>query len=98
MQPDEILELFFWNSGILVVCTVIMNSILGTMGTYWLTRFDFKLKKYYYLSFLVGMLVPGFVIEISRIGIIAKAVEVINDIYFHFYTYQELKIERLRQC
>lgn len=63
----------FKNSGILVVCTVIMNSLLGTMVAYCLTRFDFKLKKYYYLAFLVGMLVPGFVTEISRFGIIAKA-------------------------
>lgn len=62
----------FKNSAILVVVTVVVNSILSTMVAYCLTRFDFKLKKFYYLLFIIGMLVPAFVTEIARFGIIAK--------------------------
>lgn len=62
----------FKNSGILVVLTVVANSLLSTMVAYCLTRFDFKFKKYYYFAFLIGMLVPGFVTEIARFGIISR--------------------------
>ncbi|MBZ9686530.1 carbohydrate ABC transporter permease [Clostridium estertheticum] len=59
------------NSSILVVVTVVLNSILSTMVAYCLTRFNFKLKKVYYAMFLVGLIIPGIVTEISRFGIIA---------------------------
>lgn len=57
------------NSTILVIVTVIVNSLLSTMVAYCLTRFDFKLKKVYYAMFLIGLIVPGTVTEISRFGI-----------------------------
>ncbi|GKX30863.1 sugar ABC transporter permease [Vallitalea longa] len=60
------------NSLILVTVSVVINAILSTMIAYILSRFDFKLKKMYYLIFLMGMLVPGFVTEIARFGIISK--------------------------
>ncbi|MDZ7548986.1 ABC transporter permease subunit, partial [Clostridium perfringens] len=49
--------------------TVIVNSLLSTMVAYCLTRFDFKLKKVYYAMFLIGLIIPGTVTEISRFGI-----------------------------
>ncbi|WP_411167973.1 carbohydrate ABC transporter permease [Clostridium sp. MB05] len=57
------------NSAILVIVTVIVNSLLSTMVAYCLTRFDFKLKKVYYAMFLIGLIIPGTVTEISRFGI-----------------------------
>ena len=60
------------NSMILVVAAVVINSLLSTMVAYCLTRFNFKLKKAYYFIFLIGLIIPGIVTEISRFGIMAK--------------------------
>ncbi|GMQ63675.1 MULTISPECIES: carbohydrate ABC transporter permease [Vallitalea] len=60
------------NSLILVTVSVVVNAVLSTMIAYILSRFDFKLKKMYFLIFLMGMLVPSFVTEIARFGIITK--------------------------
>jgi raffinose/stachyose/melibiose transport system permease protein len=60
------------NSMILVVAAVVMNSLLSTMVAYCLTRFNFKLKKAYYAIFLIGLIIPGIVTEISRFGLMAK--------------------------
>lgn len=62
----------FINSMILVVVTVVLNSLLSTMVAYCLTRFNFKLKKAYYAIFLIGLIIPGTVTEISRFGIMIK--------------------------
>ncbi|WP_163100178.1 carbohydrate ABC transporter permease [Peribacillus alkalitolerans] len=59
----------FKNSMILVVASVVINSLLSTMVAYCLTRFDFKLKKVYFAIFLVGLIIPGIVTEISRFGL-----------------------------
>jgi raffinose/stachyose/melibiose transport system permease protein len=58
------------NSLILVFVSVVLNTILATMVSYCLSRFDFKLKKVFLLLFLVGMLVPSIVTEVARFGII----------------------------
>ncbi|QUH28763.1 carbohydrate ABC transporter permease [Vallitalea guaymasensis] len=60
------------NSLILVTVSVVVNAVLSTMIAYILSRFDFKLKKMYFLIFLMGMLVPSFVTEIARFGVISK--------------------------
>jgi multiple sugar transport system permease protein len=62
----------FKNSMILVVASVVLNSLLSTMVAYCLTRFNFKLKKAYYAIFLVGLIIPGIVTEISRFGLMTK--------------------------
>ncbi len=60
------------NSTILVVVSVVLNSLLSTMVAYCLTRFNFKLKKVYLAVFLIGMVIPGTVTEISRFGIMVN--------------------------
>ena len=60
------------NSSILVVVAVVANSILSTMVAYCLTRFNFKLKKAYFAIFMIGLIIPGIVTEISRFGIITN--------------------------
>lgn len=62
----------FKNSMILVVASVVINSLLSTMVAYCLTRFDFKLKKAYFAIFLVGLIIPGIVTEISRFGLMTN--------------------------
>lgn len=62
----------FMNSFILVFGAVVINTILSSMVAYSLSRFEFKLKKIYFLLFALGMMIPGFVTEIARFGIIIK--------------------------
>jgi multiple sugar transport system permease protein len=62
----------FKNSIILVVLSVITNSILGAMSAYVLSRFDFKLKKLVMLLFMLGMMIPTYVTEVARFGIIKE--------------------------
>lgn len=60
------------NSTLLVVIAVVINSLLASMVAYSLSRFEFKLKRFFFFLLSVGMLLPGFIAEITRFGIIAK--------------------------
>ena len=64
--------LAFKNSMILVVVAVVVNSLLSTMVAFCLTRFNFKLKKAYYAVFLIGLIIPGIITEISRFGLMTE--------------------------
>ena len=58
------------NSLFLVVVTVVVNSLLASMVAYVLARFEFRFKKVLVFVFLLGMIIPGFITEIARFGII----------------------------
>ncbi|MCJ8342737.1 MAG: carbohydrate ABC transporter permease [Cetobacterium sp.] len=60
------------NSFLLVILTVIINSFLASMVAYSLSRFEFKMKRVFFFLLSVGMLLPGFIAEITRFGIIAN--------------------------
>lgn len=60
------------NSSLLVIITVFINSFIGSMVAYSISRFEFKLKKFYLLAFTIAMMLPGFITEVTRFGIIAK--------------------------
>lgn len=60
------------NSVLLVIGTVVVNILLSSMVAYSLSRFEFTLKKVYFLLFSLAMLVPSFIAEITRFGIIGK--------------------------
>jgi len=62
----------FKNSMTLVAATILLNSIFASMVAYVLSRFDFKFKNLILLLFLLGMIIPGFITEISRFGIIKE--------------------------
>lgn len=62
----------FFNSTLLVVGGIIINTLLSSMVAYSLSRFEFKLKKVYFFLFALAMMIPGFVTEIARFGIITK--------------------------
>lgn len=58
------------NSMILVIFSVGINAFLASSVAYCLSRFEFRGKKLVMAFFLVAMLVPGVITEISRFGII----------------------------
>jgi raffinose/stachyose/melibiose transport system permease protein len=60
----------FRNSLILVVASVALNAVIGTMTAYTIHRFNFKFKKVVLALFTLGMVVPSYVTEIARFPII----------------------------
>lgn len=62
----------FKNSMLLVLGTITVNVILSSMVAYSLSRFEFKLKKVYFFLFSFSMLIPSFIAEITRFGIIGR--------------------------
>lgn len=69
----------FLNTGILVLLSVPLAILLGTMVAYILSRFDFKLKKVILLAFLIPTFIPGMTVTIATFQII-KALGVYNSI------------------
>lgn len=69
----------FLNTGILVLFSVPLAILLGTMVAYILSRFDFKLKKVILLAFLIPTFIPGMTVTIATFQII-KALGVYNSI------------------
>jgi raffinose/stachyose/melibiose transport system permease protein len=67
----------YFNSFILVIASLSINTLLGSMAAYCLSRFDFKLKKLFFLLFMMGMIVPIYVTEVARFSII-KALHLYN--------------------
>ena len=49
---------YFGNSVIIAVSVVIVTAILATMASYAITRMEWKLSKFVYAVFLMGMMVP----------------------------------------
>lgn len=60
----------FFNSIFLVVVSLLINTLLASTVSYCLSRFNFRLKSAVFMLFLVGMVVPMYVTEIARFGII----------------------------
>jgi multiple sugar transport system permease protein len=60
----------YFNSFILVAVSLVINTLLGSMAAYCLSRFDFKLKKVFFLLFMMGMIVPLYVTEVARFSVI----------------------------
>jgi multiple sugar transport system permease protein len=60
----------FKNTGILVLVSVFVNTILGAMTAYVLNRFDFRFKKAIMSLFIVAMVVPFYTTEVARFQII----------------------------
>ena len=58
------------NSLILVLVSVVLNSLLGAMTAYVLNRFNFKFKKAIFGLFMLGMVIPTLITEIARFPLI----------------------------
>ncbi|HBE77078.1 MAG TPA: sugar ABC transporter permease [Firmicutes bacterium] len=67
---DGNLVVSFKNSFFLAGMSVIFNALMGSMAAYCLNRFDFRLKRLIFGLFFLGMLIPAYVTEIARFGII----------------------------
>ncbi|MGL5695027.1 MAG: carbohydrate ABC transporter permease [Peptostreptococcaceae bacterium] len=62
----------FKNSMILVVVGVIINTVIGTTTAYIIGRFNFKFKTAVVGLFMISMVVPAVLTEITRFNLISK--------------------------
>lgn len=60
------------NSFLIAFISIIFNVILGSITAYCLERFEFRFKKTVFAMFFLGMMVPTFVTEIARFGLISS--------------------------
>ncbi len=60
----------FWNTFLLIVFSVPIALLLGTMVAYALGRFTFKLKKFLFAAFLIPTFIPGMTVTIATFTII----------------------------
>ncbi|WP_442603009.1 carbohydrate ABC transporter permease [Paenibacillus sp. KN14-4R] len=84
----------FLNSMILVVVSVVVNALLSAMTAYCLNRFDFKLKKVILGLFVVGMIMPAMITEISRFTVI-KNLHLYNTIWAPIVIYAAANLMQL---
>jgi len=70
----------FMNTGILVIVSVPLAILFGTMVAYALSRFDFKLKPLVYMAFLIPTFIPGMTVTIATFQII-KTLGLYNSIF-----------------
>lgn len=69
---DGQILLGFKNSLLLVLCSVAINVVLGTMAAYAIGRFDFKFKKLITGIFMLGLILPSNLTEIPRFITLTK--------------------------
>lgn len=62
----------FKNSSLLVLTSLGVNLVLGTMTAYAITRFEFAAKKIVMGIFMLGMIMPQLITEISRFVVISR--------------------------
>ena len=67
-----ILGVSFFNSFFLVIVSVVINVLIGSITAYTLERFNFKFKPLVYALFLLGMLIPSNVTEIARFQVVSS--------------------------
>lgn len=60
------------NSFLIAFISVIFNVLLGSITAYCLERFQFRFRKLVFAMFFLGMMVPTFVTEIARFGLISS--------------------------
>lgn len=58
------------NSILLVVLSMLGNMLLGTMTAYVLNRFQFRMKKWILVLFMMAMIIPAYTTEIARFQLI----------------------------
>lgn len=84
----------FKNSVILVLVSVVLNSILGSMTAYVLNRFKFRFKSAIYGLFMLGMIIPTVITEIARFPVI-KNIGVYNTIFAPIIIYAATDLMQL---
>ncbi|MCR8634348.1 MULTISPECIES: carbohydrate ABC transporter permease [Paenibacillus] len=49
---------YFWNSIFVTIAAIVLTVFLGALASYFISRFDFKLSKWVYGLFIIGMTIP----------------------------------------
>jgi raffinose/stachyose/melibiose transport system permease protein len=49
---------YFWNSLFVTVAAILLTVLLGALSSYFISRFEFRLSKWVYGLFIVGMTIP----------------------------------------
>ncbi|GAA3405942.1 carbohydrate ABC transporter permease [Paenibacillus hodogayensis] len=49
---------YFWNSIFITLASVALTVLLGALASYFLSRFEFRGRKWVYGSFMLGMVIP----------------------------------------
>ena len=52
------MDVYFFNSLLITIITLVVTVLLGALAAYFLSRFQYKLRGAIYALFLIGMLVP----------------------------------------
>lgn len=67
---EKLLPYAIKNTTILVIVSLILNIIIGSMLAYVLERFDFPMRRVIFLLFFAAMLIPTSITEIARFKVI----------------------------
>jgi multiple sugar transport system permease protein len=68
------------NEIILIVIPTFATVVFGSMVAYVVTRFDFKMKKYVLLGFIIASLIPPITVQVAQFQVI-KALGLFNTIF-----------------
>jgi raffinose/stachyose/melibiose transport system permease protein len=49
---------YFWNSVLITLVAVVLTVFLGALASYFLSRFEFRARRWVYGSFMLGMVIP----------------------------------------
>ena len=64
------MALGFWNTGLILIVSLVGTIIIGTMTAYALDRFDFRGKRLVFFLFLAATLVPGVTTQVATFQIV----------------------------
>jgi len=62
----------YMNTGILILISTVGSVVFGTMVAYVLSRFKFRFRNVVLFMYIIGLILPGITIEISRFQIISS--------------------------
>ncbi|GAA2000944.1 carbohydrate ABC transporter permease [Microbacterium ulmi] len=71
------MALGFWNTGFILIFSIIGTILIGTMTAYALDRFDFRGKRIVFFLFLTATLIPGVTTQVATFQIV-KGLGLIN--------------------
>lgn len=60
----------FFNTGFILVVSIVATILIGTMAAYALDRFDFRFRKAVFGAFLVATLVPGVTTQVATYQVV----------------------------
>lgn len=49
---------YFWNSVLVTAASILLTVLLGALASYFLSRFEFRMRGWLYGLFIIGMTIP----------------------------------------